>query len=123
MHQPSPVADPLLVSPPNSGAPCSVEGFPGVNVRGPQYEEGTSYSVHRKDARPAKVTLAPGESATSTLTYLEDDRKSPWIPTTVVVTPPGETTSLTAPWTLGSFFNGHSAATHPGDFVSPLVRS
>jgi hypothetical protein len=60
----------------NRGAPCTLEGFPGITL----FAGGTTATVPEdRTAEPEKLTLAKGGTASFTLTYVrgeEDDAKS-----------------------------------------------
>jgi hypothetical protein len=100
-----------------TSAACTVQGFPGVDLK----SSGGSWSLTRSGATPQKVTLAAGSSATFTITFL------PWTQgsgtefkaTSVVVTPPNETTSATLTWPGGSVLL-QDGATHPGTYTGPV---
>ncbi|WP_043673421.1 DUF4232 domain-containing protein [Streptomyces xylophagus] len=100
-----------------TSAACTVQGFPGVDLK----SSGGSWSLTRSSATPQKVTLAAGSSATFTITFL------PWTQgsgtefkaTSVVVTPPNETTSATLTWPGGSVLL-QDGATHPGTYTGPV---
>ncbi|MEV8547589.1 DUF4232 domain-containing protein [Streptomyces sp. NPDC051572] len=100
-----------------TSAACTIQGFPGVDLK----SSGGSWSLTRSGATPTKVTLAAGGSATFTITYL------PWTQgsgtefraTSVVVTPPNETTSTTLTWPGGSVLL-QDGATHPGTYTGPV---
>jgi hypothetical protein len=87
---------------------CTMRGFGGVDMDGP--DQGSTgrprYSLPRTADTPSTVTLAPGASAHTTISYIDptgsqpDSRTSPaWTPTHLEVTPPDETTQLSVPWT------------------------
>lgn len=100
-----------------TSAACTVQGFPGVDLK----SSGGSWSLTRSGATPTKVTLAAGDSATFTISFL------PWTQgsgtefkaTSVVVTPPNETTSATLTWPGGSVLL-QDGATHPGTYTGPV---
>ncbi len=87
----------------NSSHPCTMLGFPGVDIDGGT----TKYSLPRTSDTPAIVTLAPGASANATIRYIDPtgtvpDSQPLWTPTNLDVTPPNETQHLTVPWTLNT---------------------
>jgi hypothetical protein len=115
-----------------SKKPCRIWGVPGVDLHGPADPNGPVYSLPRPGADQAqqRFTLVPGASATATITYLTDTPGSVgsfgstgWVPAQVVTTPPGDTSSLTMPWTTGDTVLRQDSATRPGTFVGPLVAS
>jgi len=114
-----------------SKTPCVTWGVPGVDLQGPADPNGPVYSLLRpgSDAQHPHITVAPGSSATATVTYLTDTPGSVgssgstgWMPTQLVTTPPGDTHQITVPWTGHSVLR-QDAATHPGSFVGPLAAS
>ena len=104
-----------------SGRSCTLQGFPGVDLKGPaDTVNGPTYSLRRQAAMAARVTLRAGQSAGSQLTDLVGDGEAkPWKPTTVVLTPPNETTPLTVAWTGNSVLR-QDGATHPGSYIGPM---
>ncbi|QUQ65952.1 DUF4232 domain-containing protein [Kutzneria sp. CA-103260] len=95
----------------NSGHPCTMRGFPGVDVDGPDHgaSGGPKYSLPRTTDTPAAVSLAPGANAHSTIRYIDPTGSQPdsqsgqlWTPTHLEVTPPDETTHLSVPWSTGT---------------------
>lgn len=109
-----------------SGHTCTMYGFGGVDLHGPQDPTyGSVYSLPRRQAAPLKVTLAPGGHAHVTITYLlnrgQAARSRPWRPTYLLVTPPDETTSLRVAWTTGDAVVRQDGATHPGTYISPVT--
>lgn len=93
----------------NSGHPCTMFGFGGVDLHGPSdgpglpgsKPQGPVFSVPRDALTPTTVLLAPGGHAHVTINYIVSDATVKWLPTGIVVTPPDETTQLTASWTTG----------------------
>jgi hypothetical protein len=100
-----------------TSAACTIQGFPGVDLK----SSSGSWSLTRSSATPKKVTLAAGSSTTFTITFL------PWTQgsgtefkaTSVVITPPNETTSTTLTWPGGSLLL-QDGATHPGTYTGPV---
>ncbi|WP_405917763.1 DUF4232 domain-containing protein [Streptomyces sp. NBC_00728] len=100
-----------------TSAACTLQGFPGVDLK----SSSGSWSLTRSSVAPKKVTLPAGSSATFTITFL------PWTQgsgtefkaTSVVVTPPNETTSATLAWPGGSLLL-QDGATHPGTYTGPV---
>jgi hypothetical protein len=58
-----------------------LRGYPGVELVGP---DGPTYSLPRQSGDPRALTLAPGASASSRLTFLP--AANGWVPRTIVVT-------------------------------------
>jgi len=105
---------------------CTVQGFPGVDLVGPDDPvDGPTYSLPEQQVQAKLVTIPPGQAAGSELTYLKGG-ETDWMPKEVVVTPPGLTTPLRVPWpgTDPAYLAGtvvrQDPATHPGTFVGPL---
>ncbi|MET8871542.1 DUF4232 domain-containing protein [Nocardia sp. NPDC004604] len=99
---------------------CSVQGFPGIDLVGPEDPTfGPTYQLPRQAADPAPLTVEPGAAVSSVLTYLPGSRDG-WVPATIVVTPPDTTTQLQAPWPAGVSVQRQDGATHPGTYIGPL---
>jgi hypothetical protein len=100
-----------------TSAACTVQGFPGVDLK----SSGGSWSLTRSGATPKKVTLAAGSSATFTISFLpwNEGSGTEFKATSVVVTPPNETTSATLTWPGGSVLL-QDGATHPGTYTGPV---
>jgi Domain of unknown function (DUF4232) len=95
---------------------CTLQGYPGVDLVGP---DGPTYSLPRQSGDPRPVTLAPGASASSRLTFLPTPNG--WVPSTILVTPPDATTQLQTPWIPGGIaVLRQDGATHPGTYIGPL---
>lgn len=93
----------------NSPSSCTLRGFGGIDLDGPSLGQagGPTYSLPRTGDSPATVTLAPGASAHTVISYIDPtgsnpDVTQPWKPTHLLVTPPNQTTHLTVPWTAGT---------------------
>jgi predicted small lipoprotein YifL len=106
---------------------CVLRGVPGVDLHGPNDPNGPVYSLYRKDTGAPGVTLRPGASASARLVVLSDSPGSfgsfgstNWVPTQLVTTPPGETTTLTVPWPARLTVSRQDAATHPGTWVESV---
>ncbi|WP_405408748.1 DUF4232 domain-containing protein [Streptomyces decoyicus] len=97
---------------------CKIGGFPGVDLKS---ESGQSWSLRRSSAKHTSITLGPGDSTdfTINLGLAEKDEAHPWMPASVTVTPPNETTSLTLKWPWGPLVD-QTGATHPATFVNPI---
>ncbi|MGW4247870.1 DUF4232 domain-containing protein [Nocardia sp. NPDC004722] len=103
--------------------PCVTEGFPGVDLLGPDDPAyGSTYHLPRQSAATQPLTLAPGQSAESDITYLPGGPQG-WYPNTILLTPPDTTTQLNTPWPQGISVLRQDAATHPGTFIGPLQPS
>ncbi|MFF7979790.1 DUF4232 domain-containing protein [Streptomyces sp. NPDC007901] len=100
-----------------SGHTCTLYGFPGVDL----VNSGRQWSLQRAGVTPHRVTLASGDSANFTITYLasEQDDSTAFTPTTVVITAPNQRTSYDLPWHGGPVVL-QDGATHPGTYVDPV---
>lgn len=92
-----------------SSTNCTVHGFGGVDMDGPNLGTvgGPTYSLPRTGDTPATVTLAPGASAHTVINYIDPSGANPdstknWTPTHLSVTPPNQTAHLSVPWTAGT---------------------
>ena len=108
-----------------SGTPCSLLGFPGAEFGA---AGALPVDLVRTPAKPARVSLAPGGQAHAVLTYLAGpdptcDAGGPWVPSTLTVTPPDDTTSVQIPWPGGSVDDCQTGATHPGSYIGPVISS
>ncbi|GAA5056560.1 hypothetical protein GCM10023318_34120 [Nocardia callitridis] len=99
---------------------CLVQGYPGLDLTGPEDPNGTVYTLPRQETGFAPVTVEPGAAATADLTYLAGGTDG-WIPNTIVLTPPDTTTQLVIDWPDGAgSVERQDGATHPGTFIGPL---
>jgi hypothetical protein len=107
-----------------SGGMCTIFGFPGFTLLGPESNGSTTFSPERDGESPTTVVLAPGSSAYATFTWLVApdtcDNGVGWVPAQVMTTPPDETTTLTVSWDHGVVDNCQGAATRPGTFIAPV---
>ncbi len=79
---------------------CALQGYPGVDLIGPDDPSwGPVYSLPRQDVEAAPLTLAPGASASSRLTFLPTP--DGWIPGGIAVL-------------------RQDGASHPGTYIGPL---
>jgi hypothetical protein len=106
-----------------STQPCSLLGFPGTDFGA---AGALAVSLVRTPAKPARINLAPGDQAHAVLTYLAGpdptcDAGGPWIPSTLTITPPDDTTSVQIPWPGGSVDDCQTGATHPGSYIGPVI--
>ncbi|WEB40148.1 DUF4232 domain-containing protein [Streptomyces yunnanensis] len=102
-----------------SGTPCSISGFPGVQIKG---TDGTTWDLQRSAKKPESKVLKPNAHTTFTLTLLPstraDDKKVE--PGQVLITPPNEKKHFQLQWPFGGAILDQSGATHPGTFVNPV---
>ncbi|GEL24329.1 hypothetical protein PSU4_32830 [Pseudonocardia sulfidoxydans NBRC 16205] len=104
-----------------SAKPCTMTGFGGVDLTGPNDPTfGATYSLPRSSKTPSTVTLAPGATAHTTITWLPPQDGPGWTPTGMAVTPPDETRSATVGWPGGAVLR-QDGATSPGTFIDPVA--
>jgi hypothetical protein len=106
-----------------SAQPCSLLGFPGTAFGA---AGGLPVDLVRTPAKPVRINLVAGGQAHAVLTFLTGpdpscDAGGPWIPSTLTVTPPDDTTSVQIPWPGGSVDDCQTGATHPGSFIGPVI--
>lgn len=104
---------------------CSLQGYPGVDLVGPDVPTlGPVFSLSRQSGDPQPFTLEPGASATSILTIgapsLPEDF---WYPTSLVMTPPDDTSQLEIPWIPYTPVLRQDGATSPATYIGPLKPS
>jgi hypothetical protein len=104
----------------NSSQPCALQGYPGVDLIGPDDPMwGPDYQLQQQAGDPQLVTLGPGASATSRLTFLADPNG--WVPRTIAVALPNSPGRIETPWIAGGVpLARQDAATHPGSYIGPL---
>lgn len=101
-----------------SDAPCTMTGFGGVDLRGPDDPaQGPTYSLPRSSEEPTTVVVKPGGTAHTVITWLPG---GDWTPTRIVVTAPDETTSTTLDWPNGAVTR-QDGATRPGTYIHPVA--
>jgi len=111
-----------------SGHPCTMQGFGGVDVLGPdQAPDRPAFPLPRTGDTPAAVQVAAGGTAHTTITYIDPSGVRPdsqsaalWTPTGLSVTPPNETTHLSVPWTLGTPFDQDAESGALAAAISPV---
>ncbi|MEV4124992.1 DUF4232 domain-containing protein [Nocardia sp. NPDC049707] len=102
----------------NNGPACTVQGFPGVDLTGPDDPTyGPTYSLPRQSVAAQPLTVQPNQAVASILTYQPGN----WVPGTLVVTVPDTTTQLHVPWPAGVGVLRQDGATHPGTYIGPLA--
>jgi hypothetical protein len=99
---------------------CELLGYPGVDLIGPDDPMwGPDYQLPQQAGDPAPVTLPPGASATSRLTFLADP--DGWVPTTIAVTLPNSAGQMQTPWIAGGVpLARQDGASHPGSYIGPF---
>jgi hypothetical protein len=104
-----------------SSTACTMTGFGGVDLRGPNDPQfGGTYSLPRSSKKATAVRLPPGGTAHTLITWLPPQDGPGWTPTNIVITPPDETSSATVKWPGGAVLR-QDAATHPGTFIDPVA--
>ncbi|CAN5637962.1 hypothetical protein BH10ACT9_BH10ACT9_39630 [soil metagenome] len=102
---------------------CTLQGYPTVVLIGPDDPTfGSTYVVPRQSGDPQPLTLAPGASAGSVLTFSPGPADG-WVPREIVVTLPQPDSSvfLSTPWISGGgSVLRQDGATHPGTYIGPL---
>jgi len=102
--------DPLVVIMKNTGSSsCSMKGYPGATLKDSM---GDSYDVKRDATEtPKVVTLAPGAEASFSISWpINRSGGSGVTFTTLVVTPPNETHSVTLPAQVNVAADGDSTS-------------
>ncbi|MGW3912780.1 DUF4232 domain-containing protein [Streptomyces sp. NPDC005070] len=105
----------------NKGAGCTLKGFPGLTVEA----GGTSADIEGdKSAAPEPLTLAKGDTATFTITYVrgaEGDAKTLAVKTLKIALP-GAGTTQSFPWSYGPVA-GKGSASEPNASVTPFQHA
>lgn len=103
---------------------CTMSGYPGFELVGPVSNGSTTYDPARQQVAYHAVTLPAGGTAHANFTALPGpgscDGGRAWVPTSVTVTLPDNTTSFSVTWPGGSVDNCQGGATHPGTYIGPL---
>ncbi len=81
---------------------------------------GPAYQLWHVPGDPQEITLPPGGSASSVLTFLSGDPDGHWVPTTIIATLPGSSSYQGVPWPSSSSVLRQDAATTHGTYVGPL---
>ncbi|MBO0819448.1 MAG: DUF4232 domain-containing protein [Nocardiopsaceae bacterium] len=113
----------------NTGpATCTMNGFPGVNLVGTvDGKAGYQWPLERSTSvSPAKVTLAPGDSAHFNIAYLawtgdsnaEASSGREIKVSEIVITPPNDYAHTHVAWNQGVLLQ--DAATHSGTWIQPV---
>lgn len=92
---------------------CTVTGYPGLQLVGASGQSIATRVVRKKIPVPSTVKLAVGASASSAIAFSvvangAEPTEGPCrpAPSSVQVIPPDQTTSISAPWSLGSVCGG-----------------
>ncbi|MFF8644340.1 DUF4232 domain-containing protein [Streptomyces sp. NPDC015345] len=104
---------------------CTVHGYPEVTLKMGTETAGVQTETFREQTsvRSKPVTLAAGASARFTLTFLsaKESEDNVIVPGVAAITPPNGKASKDLKWRWGPVLR-QEAATHPGNFVSPVTR-
>ncbi|MGW7606547.1 DUF4232 domain-containing protein [Streptomyces sp. NPDC054766] len=105
----------------NKGAQCTLKGFPGLSVQA----GGTSADIAAdKSAAPEQLTLAEGDTASFTITYVRGaagDAKTLAVKT-LKISLPGAGTTQSFPWSYGPVA-GKGSASEPNASVTPFQHA
>ena len=108
----------------NTGAQCTLEGFPGIGLTA---GEVSATVAGDEAAQPEKLTLAKGDTATFTITYVrgEEADANSLDAKTVKVSLPGDAATQDFPWSYGPVAGkaGKSGADDPDASVSPFQHA
>jgi hypothetical protein len=111
-----------------SPQPCALRGVPRVKLYGPADPNGPVFELSAHNVGATSVELPPGATASAELLLRSDlpghtghGGSIDWTPTEVVTTPPGETTTLSTPWTVGGTVLREDSSTHPDEYVEPFT--
>jgi hypothetical protein len=99
----------------NQGGPCTLDGLPGVHVS----TGGESVEVQaQKGAKAQPLTLAEGQSASFTITYVrgEEGAAGSLAADTLKIALPGESDGRSFPWTYGPIAGTSAADISVGAF-------
>jgi Protein of unknown function (DUF4232) len=108
------------------GESCTMQGYPNVVLVGPDHPpDGPAFQLRQQSAVPQPLTLAPGASARTVLTFGSDPDTDGWVPTAIVLTLPQSSDKsqiLSAPWLpdAGSV-QRQDEATRPATYIGPLT--
>lgn len=116
----------VFVSMRNTGSHvCVLRGHPAVTLQMGTETEGvvTETFSPLTSQQPTTVRLAPGATARFTMTFLSVKESDDNVidPGVAVITPPGNNRAKQLRWWWGPV-QQQEAATHPGNYVSPVFR-
>ncbi|MBN6038946.1 DUF4232 domain-containing protein [Amycolatopsis sp. 195334CR] len=106
-----------------SGRDCQLYGVPGADLLGPEHAMGTTYSLPRIDNGAPVNQVAPGQTATASITVLapgESDDPG-WTPSHLETIPPGSTESFVLDWPADLPVLRQDGATRPGSWVNGIL--
>ncbi|MCT9006313.1 DUF4232 domain-containing protein [Streptomyces rhizosphaerihabitans] len=105
----------------NKGAQCTLKGFPGLSV---QAGDTSADIAADKSAAPEQLTLAEGDTASFTITYVRGaagDAKTLAVKT-LKISLPGAGTTQSFPWSYGPVA-GKGSASEPNASVTPFQHA
>ncbi|WP_327338191.1 DUF4232 domain-containing protein [Streptomyces sp. NBC_01324] len=115
------VKNQVVVNLKNTGsATCSMHGFPGVQLVGPDGLGDTGPDAARTDSKASTVTIGPGEETRFLLRYIPTTDGSGKTFTRLSVTPPNEKISAIANLDGLTITVPASGGTSPDVFVDPI---
>ncbi|MGW0667318.1 DUF4232 domain-containing protein [Streptomyces sp. NPDC002746] len=115
------VKNQVVVNLKNTGsATCSMHGFPGVQLVGPDGLGDTGPDAARTDSKASTVTIGPGEETRFLLRYIPTTDGSGKTFTRLSVTPPNEKISAIANLNGLTITVPASGGTSPDVFVDPI---
>ncbi|MFE8944322.1 DUF4232 domain-containing protein [Streptomyces sp. NPDC007856] len=111
----------IVVNLKNTGSKkCSMHGFPGVQLVGPDGLGDTGPDAARTDASASTVTIGPGEETRFLLRYIPDASGSGKKYTRLSVTPPNEKVSEIVNLNDLAFTIAASSGNAPDVYVDPV---
>lgn len=111
----------MVVNLKNTGsAKCSMHGFPGVQLVGPDGLGDTGPDAARTDSKASTVTIGPGEETRFLLRYIPTTDGSGKTFTRLSVTPPNEKVSAIANLDGLTITVPASGGSSPDVFVDPI---
>jgi hypothetical protein len=105
-----------------------LHGYPTVVLRGPADPNGRVYRIAESPGSARTVRLRAGGTAEAVITYLKSQAgdigslgSKNWIPTTLVITLPGDQGRISVGWPSSDPVLRQDEATHPGTYVGPVL--
>ncbi|WP_405913098.1 DUF4232 domain-containing protein [Streptomyces sp. NBC_00963] len=115
------VKNQLVINMKNTGSStCSMHGFPGVQLIGPDGLGDTGPDAARTDASGSTMTIAPGEETRFLLHYIPDTSGNGKTYTRLAVTPPNERVSEIVNLNKLAITVSPSTGNAPDVYVDPI---
>ncbi|WP_405819482.1 DUF4232 domain-containing protein [Streptomyces sp. NBC_01390] len=115
------VKNEIVVNLKNTGSStCSLHGFPGVQLIGPDGLGDTGPDAARTEASPSTVTIGPGEETRFLLRYIPDTSGSGKTYTRLLVTPPNDRVGEIVNLDKLAFTISASSGNAPDVYVDPV---